>query len=59
MKLSISILTIAILAIGISVPVFADLNDGVVAAWTFDDGKVTDAIGKAHGELFKGAKIIR
>jgi hypothetical protein len=35
----------------------ADLNDGVVAAWTFDDGKVTDAIGKNHGKLFKGAVV--
>lgn len=57
MKLFICILTISVLAIGISVSVFADINDGVVAAWTFDDGKVTDAVGKAHGELFKGAKI--
>ena len=35
----------------------ADLNKGVVAAWTFDDGKVTDAIGQNHGKLFKGAAI--
>ena len=34
------------------------MNDGVVAGWTFDDGKVTDSIGKAHGELFKAAKIV-
>ena len=35
----------------------ADLNKGVVAAWTFDDGKVTDAIGQNHGKLFKGAVV--
>ena len=35
----------------------ADLNEGVVAAWTFDDGKVTDAIGQNHGKLFKGAVV--
>lgn len=57
MKLVIVMLAIAMLAVGISVSAYADLNDGVVAAWTFDDGKVTDAIGDAHGELFKGAKI--
>lgn len=57
MKLSISILAIATLMIGISGSAFADINDGVVAAWTFDDGKVTDAIADAHGELFKGATI--
>ena len=57
MRLLISILTIAVFAICITTSALADLNDGVVAAWTFDDGKVTDAIGDAHGELFKGAKI--
>ena len=57
MKLFISTLTIAVFAICIATSALADLNDGVVAAWTFDDGKVTDAIGDAHGELFKGAKI--
>ena len=58
MKLFIAILTIAIFAICITTSANADLNDGVVAAWTFDDGKVTDSIGKAHGELFKAAKIV-
>ena len=58
MKLFISTLAIAVLAIGISVSTQADLNDGVIAAWTFDDGKATDAVGKAHGELFKAAKIV-
>ena len=58
MKLFISILAIAALAICVTVSTHADLNDGVIAAWTFDDGKVTDAIGAAHGELFKAAKIV-
>jgi hypothetical protein len=57
-KLFISTLAIAVLAIGISVSTQADLNDGVIAAWTFDDGKATDAVGNAHGELFKAAKIV-
>ena len=57
MKLFISTLTIAVLAICITTSASADINDGVVAGWTFDDGKVTDAIGDAHGELFKGATI--
>ena len=57
MKLFISILTIAIFAICITSSANADINDGVVAAWTFDDGKVTDSIGEVHGELFKGASI--
>ena len=39
MKLFISILAISVLAIGITISAFADINDGVVAAWTFDDGK--------------------
>lgn len=57
MRLFILTLAIAVLAIGITISAFADINDGVIAAWTFDDGKVTDAVGKAHGKLFKGAKI--
>ena len=57
MKLLIFILAISALAIGITISAFADINDGVIAAWTFDDGKVTDAVGSAHGELFKAAKI--
>ena len=35
----------------------SNINKGVVAAWTFDDAKVTDAIGKNHGKLFKGATV--
>lgn len=58
MKFLISVLAVAALAIGVTTVVQADLNDGVIAAWTFDDGKVTDAIGDAHGELFKAAKIV-
>ena len=57
MKLFISTLTVAAFAICITTSALADLNDGVVAAWTFDDGKVTDSIADAHGELFKGATI--
>ena len=58
MKLFISIFAITLLAISVSMSAHADINDGVVAGWTFDDGKVTDSIGKAHGELFKAAKIV-
>lgn len=41
-----------------STSVQADINDGVIAGWTFDDGKVTDAVGKNHGKLTGGAKIV-
>ena len=57
MKPVLVILATAVLAIGISVSAYADINKGIVAAWTFDDGKVTDVVGDAHGELFKAAKI--
>ena len=57
MKLFIFLLAISALAIGVTISAGADINDGVIAAWTFDDGKVTDSIGDAHGELFKAAKI--
>ena len=58
MKLFIVFPVIVLLTIGVTFSVQADLNDGVIAAWTFDDGKGTDAVGDAHGELFKNAKIV-
>lgn len=57
MKLFIFLLAVTVLSAGLLVSVDADLNDGVIAAWTFDDGKATDAVGNAHGELFEAAKI--
>ena len=35
----------------------SNINEGVVAAWTFDDGRVSDAIGRNHGKLFAGAVV--
>ena len=35
----------------------SNINKGVVAAWTFDDGRVSDAIGRNHGKLFAGAVV--
>lgn len=58
MRLTLIMLTFAVFAIGMTLSATADLNDGVVAAWTFDDGKATDAVGSAHGELFKAAKVV-
>lgn len=58
MRLFIFMWVFVVLAIGITVSAYADINDGVIAAWTFDDGKVRDAVGDAHGELFKAAKIV-
>lgn len=58
MRLFVLSFAVVMLAMGVTFTAPADLNDGVIAAWTFDDGKVTDAIANAHGELFKGAKIV-
>lgn len=58
MKLFISIQILAALVIGITPSAYTALSDGIVAAWTFDDGKVTDAVGRAHGELFNAAKVV-
>ena len=44
--------------VGFPFAVDADINDGIIGAWTFDDGDVTDSIGKNHGELFKAAKVV-
>ena len=63
MKITVNTPTLIALAVGVlfsigSMTVQADINDGLIGAWTFDDGKVTDSIGQNHGELFKGAKIV-
>ena len=59
MKLFILIQILAALVIGITPSAYTALSDGIVArSWTFDDGKVTDAVGHAHGELFNAAKVV-
>ena len=58
MKLFISIQILVAWAIGITPSAHTALSDGIVAAWTFDDGKVTDAVGRAHGELYNAAKVV-
>ena len=57
MKLFITIQILVALATGITPSAYTALSDNIVAAWTFDDGKVTDAVGRAHGKLFNVAKI--
>lgn len=56
-RLAIQVCFVTLVVLSCAGLVQADLNKGVVAAWTFDDGKVTDAIGKNHGKLFKGAAV--
>lgn len=47
----------AIVAIAIGAPkVNAALEDGLVAAWTFDDGTPRDQVGKNHGKIIQGVK---
>jgi len=63
MKITVNTPTLIALAVGVlfsisPMIVQADINDGLIGAWTFDDGKVTDSIGTNHGELFKAAKIV-
>ena len=50
-------IAVTLLSLGLLISADADLNEGVIAAWTFDDGKATDSIADAHGELFEAAKI--
>ena len=35
----------------------ADLNDGLISAWTFDDGRADDQINKNDGKITK-AKVV-
>ncbi len=63
MKTAVNTPTLIALAVGVLfsiglMTVQADINDGLIGAWTFDDGKITDSIGSNHGELFKAAKIV-
>jgi hypothetical protein len=42
----------------LSVTSYADINDGLISAWTFDDGKADDAFGNSDGILHEGAEAI-
>ena len=57
MKPKITILIIAILFSAVVFPASADLNDGLISAWTFDDGKANDLINKNNGKITK-AKFV-
>jgi hypothetical protein len=36
----------------------ADLNKGLIAAWTFDDGTARDSVGASNGKFVDGAKAV-
>lgn len=38
--------------------VLADINKGIVSAWTFDDGTARDKIGKNHGKVNGGVEFV-
>lgn len=38
--------------------VFADINKGIVSAWTFDDGTAKDFAGKNHGKINGGVEFV-
>jgi len=46
---------IAVLAMSLilTANTYADINDGLISAWTFDGGKADDAFGNSHG-IFQG-----
>ena len=37
---------------------YAKLSEGLISAWTFDDGSVNDVVGKNHGEINGGVKVV-
>lgn len=41
----------------VTVSSYADINDGLISAWTFDDGTARDANGKSDGTLEGAASI--
>ena len=36
---------------------YADINEGIISAWTFDDGTARDAMGVGHGTMMGAAAI--
>ncbi|MDA1192021.1 MAG: LamG domain-containing protein [Candidatus Poribacteria bacterium] len=52
-------LYIVAFGVGLTANALADLADGLVNAWTFDDGKVTDVIGGHDGKLIDGAAVVK
>ncbi|MBT3271241.1 LamG domain-containing protein [Candidatus Poribacteria bacterium] len=42
----------------VSATSYGDISDGLVSAWTFDDGKADDAFGNSDGILHEGAEGI-
>ena len=37
---------------------YAKLEDGLISAWTFDDGSVNDFAGENHGEIKGGVEVV-
>ncbi|MFQ6040846.1 MAG: LamG domain-containing protein [Candidatus Poribacteria bacterium] len=37
----------------------ADLTDGLISAWTFDDGTAKDVVGKNNGKIHGGVKAVK
>ena len=37
---------------------YAKLEDGLVSAWTFDDGSAKDSQGDNHGEILGGVEVV-
>jgi len=38
--------------------VYADLDEGLISAWTFDDGTIKDAVGNNNGEINGGVEVV-
>lgn len=55
--LLIGLMTLATMTFSLSKS-HAALEDGLVAAWTFDDGTAKDQVGKNHGKIIDGVKPI-
>lgn len=47
-----------LIIIAISNSAFADINKGIVSAWTFDDGSPKDFAGKNHGKINGGVEFV-
>jgi len=58
MSRTVTYILTAAFALGLAGAALADLNKGLIGAWTFDDGTARDQVGKNDGKLLDGAKIV-
>lgn len=58
-KFLLFMVVVFLLALPVTYNAFADVNKGIIAAWTFDDGTAKDSIGKNDGKINGGVEFVK